>query len=164
MTAGILGHVLADIWLHAGGALREQWLDLTAQNLSRSEEFPDVCAVIFRTVAVSLIRLPAAFFGLTQGIGRSTHFSVEQIKIWKFLQRMTSKTVEKACAVLASTEPNLKSEWHQNIRASEMLLRIIPASFHRGREMGPREMGSEASYRQSFPTGLPELGRAIERW
>ena len=121
VTAGILGHVLADIWLNAGAVLREEWLDLSAQNLAGSEEFPDVCAAVFKTAAVSLLRLPAPFFGLTGAVGRSPHFSSDQQKIWRFLQRATGKAVEKACSVLSAGEPKLKSEWQENIRTSEIL-------------------------------------------
>ena len=120
-TAGILGQVLADIWLNAGGVLREQWIDLAAKNLSPSQGFLDLCGALFKGIGISLFRFPAVFFGLTQAVGRTAHFSPHQKKIWKFVQGVTARGLIKACFLVSSTEPTLKLQWEQHLRPNEIL-------------------------------------------
>jgi predicted nucleic acid-binding protein len=124
-SAAILGQVIGDIWIHAGRSLREQWIDLTAKNLAAIEQFADVCAVLLRTLALSLLRLPAEFVGLCRAVETSGHLSPQQRDIWRFLCELTAQAAEKACPTVAPGEPHLKSEWRDNIRVSKMLNRAI---------------------------------------
>jgi tetratricopeptide (TPR) repeat protein/predicted nucleic acid-binding protein len=120
-TAGISGYVLADIWVNAGSTLREQWLDLAAKNLPPGKDFLDLCGTAFKGMGVSLLRFPALFFGLTNAIARTAHFSPQQRQIWRFVQTVTARALIKGSSLLALTEPTLKLQWEQQLRANETL-------------------------------------------
>jgi hypothetical protein len=121
VSGTILGHAIAEIWTHAGEALRSEWFDIAVESLAAREEFADICSAVVRGAAVSLWHLPAAFIGLCRRVELNRRISPQQAKVWAIVWHAAAHAAINACDAMSPRRVHLRREWQEHLHAVAMI-------------------------------------------